>query len=36
MPGIMHELVEEYGRTIMENCPILGGIAIVENAYDET
>ena len=35
-PGIMHELVEEYGRTIMENCPILGGIAIVENAYDET
>ncbi len=35
-PGIMHELVEEYGRAIMENCPILGGIAIVENAYDET
>ena len=35
-PGIMHELVEEYGRTIMENCPVLGGIAIVENAYDET
>lgn len=35
-PGIMHELVEEYGRAVMENCPILGGIAIVENAYDET
>ena len=35
-PSIMHELVEEYGRTIMENCPVLGGIAIVENAYDET
>ncbi len=35
-PGIMHELVEEYGRTILENCPILGGIAIIENAYDET
>ena len=35
-PAIMHELVEEYGRTIMENCPILGGIAIIENAYDET
>ena len=35
-PGIMHELVEEYGRAMMENCPILGGIAIVENAYDET
>ena len=35
-PAIMHELVEEYGRTILENCPILGGIAVIENAYDET
>ena len=35
-PAIVHELVEEYGRTIMEHCPILGGIAIIENAYDET
>ena len=35
-PAIMHELVEEYGRTIMDNAPILGGIAIIENAYDET
>ncbi len=35
-PGIMHELVEEYGRTIMENAPILGGLAIIENAYDYT
>ncbi|MDD3346723.1 DUF362 domain-containing protein [Oscillibacter sp.] len=35
-PGIMHELVEEYGKTILQNCPVLGGIAIVENAYDET
>lgn len=35
-PAIMHELVEEYGRTILENCPILGGIAIIENAYDDT
>ena len=34
-PAIMHELVEEYGRTILENCPILG-IAIIENAYDDT
>ena len=32
----MHELVEEYGRTIMENAPVLGGIAIIENAYDDT
>lgn len=35
-PAIMHELVEEYGLTILKNCPILGGIAVVENAYDET
>lgn len=35
-PAIMHELVEEYGRTILKNCPVLGGIAIIENAYDET
>ncbi len=35
-PAIMHELVEEYGRTILKNAPVLGGIAVVENAYDET
>ena len=35
-PAIMHELVEEYGRTIMKNCPVLGGIAVIENAYDDT
>ncbi len=35
-PGIMHELVEEYGRTMLTNKPVLGGIAIIENAYDFT
>lgn len=35
-PAIMHELVEEYGRTILESCPVLGGIALLENAYDQT
>jgi hypothetical protein len=30
----MHELVEEYGKTILQNCAILGGVAIVENPYD--
>lgn len=35
-PAIMHELVEEYGKTILTNAPVLGGIAVVENAYDET
>lgn len=35
-PAIMHELIEEYGRTILESCPVLGGIALLENAYDQT
>ena len=35
-PAIMHELIEEYGCTILENCPVLGGIALLENAYDQT
>ena len=34
-PAIMHELIEEYGKTILEKCPVLGGIALVENPYDE-
>ena len=33
-PAIMHELIEEYGKTILKNCPVLGGIAVIENAYD--
>jgi len=35
-PAIMHELVEEYGKAILKNAPVLGGIAIIENAYDDT
>ncbi len=35
-PAIMHELVEEYGKTILANCPVLGGVAVIENAYDDT
>ena len=35
-PAIMHELIEEYGRTFIDNVPIIGGIAVIENAYDET
>ena len=34
-PAIMHELIEEYGRTILKNAPILGGVAVLENAYDK-
>ena len=33
-PAVMHEIIEEVGRTILERCPILGGIAVIENAYD--
>ena len=33
-PSIMHELIEEYGKTILANAPVLGGIAVIENAYD--
>ncbi len=35
-PYIMHELIEEYGKCILNNAPVLGGIAIIENAYDDT
>ena len=35
-PKRMAEMVEQYGRTILFNAPVLGGIAVVENAYDET
>ncbi len=29
-PAIMHELIEEYGRTFIDNVPIIGGIAVIE------
>ncbi len=32
---IFHELIEEYGRAILKDAPVLGGIAVVENAYDQ-
>ena len=35
-PAIMGDLIAEYGRTILEATPVIGGIAIIENAYDET
>lgn len=34
-PAIMHELIPMYGKIIMEKTNIIGGIAIVENAYDK-
>ncbi len=35
-PAVMHELIEEYGRTILANTNVIGGIALIENAYDNT
>lgn len=34
--GHMAENLERFGRVILENAPILGGIAILENAFDQT
>ena len=35
-PSKMHEAVEDNGRAVLKYCNVLGGIAIIENAYDET
>lgn len=35
-PGDLPRLLVEIGATILENLPILGGLGIVENAYEET
>lgn len=35
-PGDLPRLLVEIGETILENMPILGGLGIVENAYEET
>ena len=34
-PAIMHELIADIGKTILKHRPIIGGIAVIENAYDE-
>ena len=33
-PKYMHELIEEYGKSILKYAPVIGGIALIENAYD--
>ncbi len=35
-PQELPRLLEEIGEFLLENIPILGGLAIVENAYEET
>lgn len=34
--GLMAENLERFGRAILDHAPILGGIAILENAFDQT
>ncbi|MFZ4856276.1 MAG: hypothetical protein ACOYL3_07750 [Desulfuromonadaceae bacterium] len=36
IPGKLSRMLVEIGGTILENLPILGGLGIVENAYEET
>lgn len=35
-PDLMHRVVEEHGRVVLANAPVLGGLAVVENAFDDT
>ncbi len=35
-PELMHRIVEEHGKIILQNAPVIGGLAIIENAYDKT
>ena len=35
-PGELPRLLPEIGEVILRNLPVLGGLAIVENAYEET
>lgn len=35
-PAIMHRVVEEHGKVVLANAPVIGGLAVVENAFDDT
>lgn len=35
-PELMHQVIEEHGKIILQNVPVIGGLAIIENAYDKT
>ena len=35
-PRVMHEVIEDNGTVVLKNLPVLGGIAVIENAYDYT
>lgn len=35
-PGLMERVIREVGEVFLRNLPVAGGLAIVENAYEET
>ena len=35
-PELMHRVVEEHGKIVLQNAPVIGGLAVIENAYDKT
>jgi len=35
-PALMHRVVEEHGKIVLANAPVIGGLAVVENAFDDT
>ena len=34
--SLMHRVVEEHGKVVLANAPVIGGLAVVENAFDDT
>lgn len=34
--ALMHRVVEEHGKVVLKNAPVIGGLAVVENAFDDT
>ncbi|MDO4261853.1 MAG: lactate racemase domain-containing protein [Eubacteriales bacterium] len=35
-PALMHRVVEEHGKVVLRCAPVIGGLAVVENAFDDT
>ena len=35
-PALMHRVVEEHGKVVLNNAPVIGGLGIIENAFDDT
>ncbi len=35
-PALMHRVVEEHGKIVLQNAPVIGGLAVLENAFDDT